>query len=346
MQQLTPKFLGLFFIAFIALMSVVFQYLPIWPFTINGHHPIEAVLIAIVIGILLNNLIKIPEFIRQGSEIAIKIILPIAIVLLGARLNAQSLSEVSFNVIAINLTCVVLTFFVTFWISRRVGLSANVAILIAIGTSICGSAAILVAAPIIMAESSETATSVTVINVFGLIALFVFPALGHMLGMGQESFGIWAGSSIQAVPQAIAAGMAYGTTAGDIGTVTKLMRVLFLAPMIILLSIWQTKRSHHRVETKTPLTSFVPPFIIGFIIMIVLNSVGWLPTFTIGNLSFNTPSIFVKLSNFFLTMALAAIGMKVNLRKMINSGGLPLVMSGVASVFIASLSLLMITLLL
>ena len=329
---------GIFLVVLIAFVAEKIQFLPFWPFSMGfpAKHPIEPVLIVILLGILINNVIKVPKIFDEGVEFCGKKLLPIAIILLGARLHFQDMLAVSVSAILISVACIVITFIITIWLCQRANIDKALSILIAMGTAICGSAAILVAAPVITASKKNIAIAITVINLFGLIAIFLFPLLGHLLNMTDTAFGLWAGTSIQAVPQAVAASFAFGEQAGAIGTITKLMRVLFLAPMIIALSFWQNRKfsDGEKAVSAVSWKSYIPPFILGFIALIIINSFGWLPV--------TTTVWLTKLSSFLLTMALAAIGLKVNLLHLIKGGLKPLVIAGLSALILAFVSWILI----
>lgn len=338
--------IGIFFVATIAFVAKQIQFFPFWPFSVGtpAKHPIEAVLIAILLGILINNIISLPKIFNSGIQFCVKKLLPAAIILLGARLNLQNILSVSTDAILISLGCIVTSFTLTVWLCRRVQINMQLAILIAVGTAICGSAAILVTAPVIKANETDTAISVTIINLFGLIAIFLFPLLGHLLTMPETAFGLWAGTSIQAVPQAIAASFSFGEHAGAIGTITKLIRVLFLAPMIIILSLWQARQHANKTYPLNKLRwhNYIPPFILGFLALIIINSLGWLPDVKLASYTFQTTGWLTWFSSFFLTMALAGIGLKVDLFHLVKGGLKPLAMAGIAALNLAMISWILI----
>jgi len=293
----------------------------------------------------LDNTVNLSRLLDRGIQFCTNQLLPAAIILLGVRLNVQDILSISTNAILISFSCIVMTFALTVWLCRRVQINMQLALLIAVGTAICGSAAIIVTAPVIKAKANDTAISVTIINLFGLIAIFLFPFLGHLLAMPETAFGLWAGTSIQAVPQAIAASFAFGQHAGAVGTITKLMRVLFLAPMIIALSIWQARQNRNSetgLLNSARWSSYVPPFIIGFIVVIIANSIGWLPDIKFTHYTFETTNWLGWLSSFFLTMALASTGLKVDLFNLVRGGLKPLIMAGIAAFSLGCISWILI----
>jgi uncharacterized integral membrane protein (TIGR00698 family) len=221
---------GLALTTLLAVAAVALRHLPFAPFTVDGRHPVDAMILAIVLGILLRNVIGIGVRSAEGVKFSVKKVLPFAIVLMGAKLDFWSVMRVSGQALVISLTCVTAALALTIYLCRRVGVGQKLGLLISIGTAICGGTAIAVAAPVIEADDNDTAFAITTITLFGLIAIFVFPPLGYVLGMTENEFGVWAGMAIHATPQVMAAGFAYGPTAGDVATIVKLVRVLLLAP--------------------------------------------------------------------------------------------------------------------
>ena len=207
---------GLILTAIIAALAFYIHQLPFPPFTIGERHPIDALLIAIVIGMLVRNTLSLSPSLSPGIKFSVKKVLPFAIVLMGAKLDFNYIMEVSAQALLISVICVVVALALTLWLCNRVGVGQKLGLLIGIGTAICGGTAIAVAAPTIEADDNDTAFAITTITIFGLAAIFVFPVLGHALGMTENEFGIWAGISIQATPQVMAAGFAYGEQAGEV----------------------------------------------------------------------------------------------------------------------------------
>ena len=202
---------------------------------------IDPMLVAIVVGVVIRNAIGLsPRFI-VGVKWCVLTLMPLGIVLMGARLNFFDVVRTSAKALVISVICVTLALSMTIWLCRRVGVGQKLGILIAIGTAICGGTAIAVAAPVIEADDNDTAFAITTVTLFGLVAVFVLPLLGHVFGMSQLELGVWAGTSIHQTPQVVAAGFSYGPIAGDVATIVKLVRVLLLAPIVIGLGVWYAR---------------------------------------------------------------------------------------------------------
>jgi len=190
-------------------------------------------------------------------------------------------------------------------------------------------------APLIDAEDDDIVLSIGTVNFFGLLAMLAWPLVGGWLRLTSETFGMWAGTTIHAVPQAVAAGFAFSSEAGTLATLVKLVRVACLAPMVFLLAILHTRR-HAADNGSTSLTiryaRLVPWFVWGFLILSLANTVGLLfvllfnpmnPLMGRTNEQFTVPvdALCTFLANLLLTMDMAAIGLEVNLRQLIAVGG-------------------------
>ena len=325
---------GLVLTAAVAAIAFYVHQLPFAPFTIDGRHPIDALLIAIVMGMLIRNLVPLPHLLGPGIKYSVKKVLPFAIILMGAKLDFNYVMKVSAQALLLSVICVVVALAFTLWLCKRLGVGQKLGLLIGIGTAICGGTAIAVSAPTIEADDNDTAFAITTITIFGLAAIFVFPALGHALGMSQTDFGIWAGISIQATPQVMAAGFAYGENAGEIAVIVKLVRVLLLAPMLILLGAWYAREKRRQeqayVSEPTSWTTLFPPFILGFLALALANTTHLLPDFTLhfqesafwsaGDMPLSMRKAVTGSSLFFVTMAMAGVGLGVHLKTLRKTG--------------------------
>lgn len=344
----------------LALLAYYVQVLPFPPFTTaGGQHLVDAVLIAIVLGMLVRNLLPQPAWARPGIGYAVKRLLPVAIVLMGAKLDFFDVLRVSAQALLISTICVVSALFLTIWLCRRTGVGRKLGILIGVGTAICGGTAIAVVAPVIEAEDRDTALSITCITLYGLVSIAVFPLLGTALDLSQLEFGIWAGVGIHATPQVMAAGFAYGREAGEVAVIVKLVRVLLLAPLVIGLGAWYARQvRQHRayVPRANQWTTYFPPFILGFLALAVANTLGLLPDFTLHlsdsplwaarDLPVTMSALATQASAFIITAAMAGVGLSVNLRGLARVGLKALYVGAFATVILAGFGLLLLRVLL
>jgi uncharacterized integral membrane protein (TIGR00698 family) len=309
-------------------------------------------LIAIVLGMLVRNTIGVSQRFAPGVRYAVISVMPLGIVLMGARLNFFDVVRTSITALIISVICVVAALTLTIWLCRRIGVGSKLGILIGVGTAICGGTAIAVAAPVIEAEESDTAFGIATVTLFGMAAVFVLPLLGELIGMSQLEFGVWAGTSVHATPQVVATGFAYGPQAGDIATIVKLVRVLLLAPVVIGLGIWyaraKRKQQIAHVTKLGKLTTLFPPFILGFVLLALANTAHLLPDFTLHlkdsvfwaqqDLRVVLAKLVTWVSTFRLTIAMAGVGLGVDVRGLSRVGLGALYVGLASSVLLAAFS--------
>lgn len=298
---------------------------------IPGVAILSPMILSILIGIAFHNLIGTPRKAKAGVSFSLKRILRLGVMLLGLQLTAWQVVEVGGTGLAIIATTLVSTFLFTSWFGRVLGVDRKLAQLIAAGTSICGASAVIATNTVTDAPDEDVAYAVACVTVFGSIAMFVYPMLPGLLHLSPIHFGLWAGSSIHEVAQVVAAAYQDGHQAGDFATIAKLSRVMLLAPVIITLGFLARERAvAHHAKTQVPL----PWFVLGFIALIGLNSVITIPA------SFK--DVIVPTTGFLLSVALAAMGLETDIRKLRAKGLRPFVLGLFAFLFIASFSLILI----
>jgi uncharacterized integral membrane protein (TIGR00698 family) len=337
-----------FALAIVITVSAVFlSELPVWPFTLaGGRHPIEPVMLAIVLGMILSNLISLPKILNAGIKFSVKKILPIGIVLLGARLNFQEVGRVGLAGMFLSLLEIVVALTLLLFLAKKMGLPRKLGVLLAIGTAICGGTAIVATAPVIEAEEKDVVFSVATVTLLGLIAMFLLPVIGHAMDLSQKAFGIWAGLSIHQTPQVIAAGFAYGPEAGATATIAKLARVCLLAPIVFLAGVMHARTLAQNDKSKKQINywSLFPMFIFGFLAMALLRSLGWLPEMT-----FNKPAFFPSngapvslasvcdtFSKYCIVISMAGVGLETRFSAMRQTGWKPFIASFIAVLVIAT----------
>ncbi len=341
--------LGLVLATAIAIVAYQLHQLPVPPFSIGtpARHPIDAMLIAIVMGIVIRNTIGLSPRFATGVRFAVLSIMPLGIVLMGAKLDFFDVIRTSGHSLVISVICVAVAMVLTLWLCHRIKVGQKLGILIALGTAICGGTAIAVAAPVIEADDRDTAFAIATVTLFGMIAVFVFPLIGHAVDMTQLEFGVWAGTAVHATPQVVATGFAYGPEAGDIATIVKLVRVLLLAPLVIGLGIWYGRSKRRRqiahVTKVGKWRTLFPPFIAGFLLLALAHTLNLLPNFTLHledsylweaqDLRVVLAKLVTWVSTFLLTIAMAGVGLGVDLRG-IRSLGMKAFYVGLASAII------------
>ncbi|WP_151194286.1 YeiH family protein [Cysteiniphilum sp. JM-1] len=358
------KITGLIFCAFLTIIAYIVAFLPFAPFTIYHQnlevHPLEPMVLSIIIGIICGNLFfrhkaaahqqenlqgvissaRLWQKLTPGANFAAKSLLPLGIVLMGVKFDLLSVLKVSGQALLINLICLLIAYIVTLWLCKRLGVDEKMSALITIGTAICGGSAIVAAAPVVKANQTQVAIAMTIVSLYGLIAIFVLPLLGHALGLDEFQFGVWAGTSIQAVPQVVAAGFAFGAIAGQTATIVKMVRILLLAPMVMLIGI-----KHHKANTtdkeaqkRVAWHQYFPKFILYFLAVVVLNTLG-LFGFLDRLADLSVSHYIAKISAFCMTMAMVGVGLNTDLVVLLKSGGKPLLAGGLAMIILLVISL-------
>jgi uncharacterized integral membrane protein (TIGR00698 family) len=301
--------------------------------TVSGKTVVSAVAIAIVIGVLLRNLVGLPGACKSGVSLAVKRLLRVGIALLGAQLSLGQLLSTGGTAVFVVATCIVLALLMVRFLSMRMGLSDRLGTLLGVGTSICGVSAIVATAPAIGAKQEETSLAVATITVFGLLAVVVYPLLGRLFGLSDVFFGTWAGIAVNDTSQVVATGLIYSQRAGEVATVVKLTRNLFMAPVIVLLSSWYLRRergSEGRGQKGISLKTAVPGFVLGFVAMAVLNSLGVFPPMAL--------DLIKTASSWLIVAALAGVGLETNLASLKTIGFRPFYAGLCAATFMAAVS--------
>ena len=293
-------------------------------------------ILAIGIGIAIQNTSGAPAAAKAGISFSMRSILRFAIILLGLQLTAAQLLEVGGIGFAVIAATLLATFIFTTWLGRAMGIDRRLVELIAAGTSICGASAVIATNTVTRAPDEDVAYAVACVTIFGSIAMFVYPLLGSVLQLDPHHFGLWAGASIHEIAQVVAATFQQSREAGEFGTVAKLARVMMLAPMVIALGLLATRRARSIGAESGSAKVPMPWFAFGFVAMVILNSLVDVPHAAM--------SVIIPITTFLLTMALAAMGLETNIQKLRAKGLRPLLLGAAAFLFIAGFSLMLVKL--
>jgi uncharacterized integral membrane protein (TIGR00698 family) len=244
--------------------------------------PISGVLVAIVIGMLIRNLLPLPDAARPGIQFATTKLLRLGIILVGIKLSLLDVLKLgAFGVPVVALAIAAGLVFVT-WFNRRLNLPPRLGTLIAAGTGICGVTAIVSTAPAIEADEREVAYAVANVTLFGLVAMFAYPYFAAKVLATPEQVGLFLGTSIHETAQVVGAALTYkevfhSDVAFQAATVTKLTRNLFLAIVVPLLAIYYHRgraQSGDAGQRRVKISRLLPVFVLGFVAMAILRSVG------------------------------------------------------------------------
>ncbi|MGH9721982.1 MAG: YeiH family protein [Bryobacteraceae bacterium] len=349
--------------AAVAAVAYALHYLPFPPFRIDTgfgiRRSISASILAILVGVVARNLFTLPAPAVAVCKNVVRRMIPFTIVLTGAGLNLAQIATVGSRSLAITVACILIAMAAAYYSGRALGLWPKTSLLIGAGTAICGTSAIVAVAPLIDAEDEDVTLSVGTINLLGLLLMFAFPLAGGLLHLSDEVFGVWAGTSIHAVPQVVAAGFAFSEKAGTLATLVKLVRVTLLAPFIfVLITMYRRNRARSGAagELEVHYARLVPNFVWGFLGVAVLHTMGLIPSvhFETAAWLFGQPREFslavgpllVEAGNLMLTLAMAAMGLEVNVRLLAKVGGRVLASGAIACAALCAMSLVLIRFLL
>lgn len=320
---------------------------------------LSALLLAILLGVVLRNAGLIPPAAERGVTFAAKKLLRAGVVLLGFQLSVPAVLELGWGVIAVIALAVTVTFLGAVAAGRALGLSRDQSLLVATGTSICGASAVAAMAAVLQppapasgggrpedddarsaAVDEAAAMAVAAVTLFGTLALVAVPLVSGVLGLDARQAGVWAGSSVHEVGQVVAAGGLLGPASLDTAVVTKLGRVLMLAPIVVCVGL-VLARGAARVSggrdaaaaATAPRPPVMPLFVAGFLAAVVLRSVLGLPD------AHPFPATVKVLATLLLTAAMVGLGAGVDVRALVRRGGPMLLLSLVASALIALVSL-------
>lgn len=329
---------GIMAAASVMVVAWFVHQLPFAPFTLEGgalEHPIGVSVLAILFGIVVANVVPRLDL-RMGCRWITTWCIPAAIVMLGARMDWVMLSSVSWGLLASVVAIMIVAVAVSYGVGRMLGMSNRASYLLGVGTAVCGSSAILAVAPVAGADDEEVVVTVGVVNLVGLLAMFFCVSVLWWMPLDAGLFGSWAGSTIHAVPQVVAAGESHGTEAAAMATLVKLTRVTMLVPVVLLSALLvarladyksnqKTAEGGHSPAEKRPLWQYVPWFVWGFVILSGLRALGCLPSLEFHPNGGETVTVALSeglpiAAKWLLALSMAAIGLQVQLRPMLKAG--------------------------
>lgn len=290
----------------------------------------------IVLGIIINNTLGKPEVTLPGILFTSKKILTWAIVVLGAGLSLTQVLKTGLSSFSVTIFTLAASFITAFAVGKLLGIPYKLKALIGVGTAICGGSAIAAISPIIEADDMEISYSISTIFLFNIIAVLIFPPLGHLLGFSDKAFGLWAGTAINDTSSVVAAGYAFSNTAGAYATIVKLTRTTMIIPISLIfafITAYQKKKeSKNDSKVNYSFIKIFPWFIIWFLVASLLN--------TIGIFRGNSLTYINTIGKFMIVMALSAIGLNTDFKKMVNNGIKPILLGFIVWFTVASVSIL------
>lgn len=276
---------------------------------------LEALVLALLFGVAIRTVWKPGSSWSDGINFSAKFVLEFAIVLLGASVSVTMVAALG-SLLILGIACIVaLAIGASYLLSRALGLPQRMAILIACGNSICGNSAIAAVAPVIGADADDIAASISFTAVLGVVVVVCLPLLVPILQLSLTQYGVLAGLTVYAVPQVLAATLPIGALSNQVGTVIKLVRVLMLGPVVLGLALLarRVRPASDRLDPRRPrLGELVPWFIVGFLIVLAVRSMGLIPQPIL-------PAI-TSVAALLTTVAMGALGLGVDVRVVARTG--------------------------
>jgi uncharacterized integral membrane protein (TIGR00698 family) len=242
---------------------------------LTTHLVLDALVLAILLGVLVRNTCVLPAGISAGATFASKTLLEIAVVVLGASIDIRRIVEPGGWLLVAILTGVAGGLGASFGLSKMLGLNSRLAYLVAVGNAICGNSAIAAVAPVIRAERKDVASAIGLTAVVGVVMVVLLPAAVPLLGLSLYQYGIVAGMAVYAVPQVMAAAFAVSPLSGEVALLVKLVRVMCIGPVVLATGIFMRRRG--RETSPMTGTQLLPWFVVGFCALLVLRNLGLLP---------------------------------------------------------------------
>ncbi|MFL1682484.1 YeiH family protein [Coprobacter secundus] len=316
-------------ILLIALFSCSAFYIAEFPFI--KKLSFSPLIVGIILGMLYANSLRnrLPETWVPGILFCTKQILRTGIVLYGFRLTFQDVVNVGLPAVFIDIIIVTGTLLLGILVSKLMKMDKDVALLTSTGSAICGAAAVLGAEPVVKSQPHKTAVAVSTVVIFGTISMFLYPAMyrAGILELTPEQMGIYTGSTLHEVAHVVGAGNAMGTEISDPAVIVKMIRVMLLAPVLLIMSFCLAKfgnKGHAKTGTKSKIT--IPWFAVGFLLIIGFNSLDLLPHAVVEGInSFDT---------FLLTMAMTALGAETSIDKFKKAGARPFILASVLFIWL------------
>ena len=323
-------------------LPVIVALLACWLESLLPIHLIGSAVIAMFIGMFLNQFVRKTDVFAAGLKFTSKKILKFAIILLGLSLNITTILHVG----KMSLTVMVFTLLTCFgggyFIGRALGLNWKLSNLISAGTGICGGSAIAAISSVIDADDNDVAYAMSATFLFDMAMIVLFPIMGRALGMTDQAFGIWAGTAVNDTSSVVATGYAFSEAAGDFATMVKLTRTLTIIPSVLVFAFIQLhikrkeaaalQQEGTALKANVSLRRIFPWFILGFLAMSVIASIFQLPAQAVSSTK--------QISKFLMVCALAAIGLNTSFASMKRAGIRPMLHGFIISALVVIVALL------
>lgn len=298
----------------------------------------------IVLGVVLAATIRPGARLRPGIAFSSKAVLQTSVVVLGSQLSLMQIVRVGVGSLPVMLGTLAVALGAAYLLGRWLGVVGNLRTLIGVGTGICGASAIAAVTPVIGAVGAEVTYAVSTIFLFNVAAVLAFPVVGHLLGMSQHAFGLFAGTAVNDMSSVVATATTYGPEAANFAVVVKLTRTLLIIPIVLALAALAARRDRRAAADvlvpadvaairppRVDVWRLVPTFLIGFLLVAAANTAGLIPAAVHPALS--------QVSVFLITVALSAIGLSTDLAGLRRAGHRPLLLGALLWVVVSLASL-------
>ena len=323
-------------------LSVVIALLACWLESLLPIHLIGSAVIAMFVGMFLNQYLCKTSVFSSGLKFTSKKLLKFAIILLGLSLNITTILHVGKMSLTVMIFTLMTCFGGGYFIGKALGLNWKLSNLISAGTGICGGSAIAAISPTIEADDNDVAYAMSATFLFDMAMIVLFPIMGRAIGMSDEAFGIWAGTAVNDTSSVVATGYAFSEGAGDFATMVKLTRTLAIIPTVVTFAFIQlnikrkealaNQENSGELKANFSIAKIFPWFILGFLAMSIVASILPVPAVLV--------SATKKLSKFLMVCALAAIGLNTSFASMKKAGIRPMIHGFIISALVVIVALL------
>jgi uncharacterized integral membrane protein (TIGR00698 family) len=287
-----------------------------------------------VLGILFGMILafwKRPVYFNEGITYTSKKLLQYSIILMGFGMNLFNVFKVGKQTLMLMTFTLSAAFLIAYFVGKLLKINGKTATLIGVGSSICGGSAIAAAAPVIHANEEEVAHSISTIFLFNAIAAFLFPFFGHVFGMSDQCFGLWAGTAINDTSSVVAAGYSFSNASGNLAVIVKLTRTLAIVPVTLALAIYTSRKEAGSNKGSYDIARIFPWFVLGFVAASIINTFITLPA--------GLTSFLSQAGKFIIVMAMVSVGLNTNIVKLIKNGVRPILLGFTCWVVLALTSL-------
>lgn len=289
--------------------------------------------VAILLGMCWRAIMYVPDTAVAGISFTSKKLLRFGIILLGARLNLSDIVSAGPKVLAVAVIDITFSIFSVYWLAKWFKVEKRLGLLTAVGTAICGAAAVVAVAPQLKAKDEEIAVGVATVAILGTLFTAAYTLLFPLLGLSNLEYGLFAGSTLHEVAHVIAAASPVGSTAMDMAVIVKLTRVAFLIPIALTIGI-VVNRSNRKETTNRTEGLPIPWFIVGFLVMSGVN--------TLGIFTQNLTGAIVNVAYFLIAMAMAGLGLNIEFSTLRKMGGRTLISGLIGSVLLSLLGFVLV----